>query len=85
MDKLKLLTSSKLDSIKNGRKQTGFKMPSYLDKEIEQLKVINDAEFYVMHSTLLDLGLKELTKIKDEKLMALMNFSGEPIRPESRL
>jgi len=72
MDKLKLLTSSKLDSIKNGRKQTGFKMPSYLDKEIEQLKVINDAEFYVMHSTLLDLGFKELTKIKDEKLMALM-------------
>ncbi len=72
MDKLKLLTASKLDCIKNGRKQTGFKMPNNLDKEIEQLKVVNDAEFYVMHSTLLDLGIKELTKLKDEKLMALM-------------
>ncbi len=72
MDKLKLLTTSKLDCIKNGRKQTGFKLPDHLDKEIEQLKAINDAEFYVMHSSLLDLGIKELEKLSNDKLMGLM-------------
>ena len=78
MDKLKLLTASKLDCIKNGRKQTGFKIPDYLDKEIEQLKALNDAEFYVMHSTLLDLGIKELKKISNDHLMArMMEFRKE--------
>lgn len=78
MDKLKLLTASKLDCIKNGRKQTGFKISDYLDKEIEQLKAINDAEFYVMHSTLLELGIKELNKISNDQLMArMMEFRKE--------
>ncbi len=38
MDKLKLLTSSKLDCIKNGRKQTGFKMP------IPKFQVVKQSE-----------------------------------------
>lgn len=90
MDKSKIITLSKIDCIRNGRKQTGFKLPIHLNKDIEHLKAINDAEFYVMHSCLLDLGIKELLKMKsgeDNNLIKeMMNFRQEDkgkMRPKS--
>jgi|11_taG_2_1085331.scaffolds.fasta_scaffold46593_2 hypothetical protein len=68
----KTLAKLQNDCLNNGRSQTGYKIPLYLDRTIETLRARYDTKFYVMHSSLLDIGLRYLAGVSDSKLMKLV-------------